>query len=79
MSHPDPTLTYDDPHKGDPVNELSVKEYNLMKIQEKKEQLAEARTLFYKTLGQITDLEKELIDLYVEQIDGKAIAKAEGR
>ena len=56
--------------KRDPLNDMSVKDYNLLKIQEKKDQLAGARRYLFEAMEQITAIEKELLDLVVEQVEG---------
>lgn len=55
---------------NDPVNDMTVKEYNAMKIQEKKDELSGAKKHLFDTLNSIAILEKELIDLALEQVNG---------
>jgi hypothetical protein len=54
----------------DPVNEMSVKEYTAMKIQEKRDQINGARNQILKIFDQIYELEKEFLILCLEQKNG---------
>ena len=56
--------------KRDPLNDMSVKDYNALKIQEKKDQLAGARKYLFEAMESIAQIEKELLDLVVEQVEG---------
>ncbi len=61
--------------KRDPLNDLSVKDYNATKIREKQDQLSGARKKLFTTIEDMAEIEKELIGLVLEQVNGYQLPK----